>query len=51
MNSSVTYDDGSTENYRTDDPPYSEYDYDLETPLRATLSGAFIVSKKRINQH
>lgn len=46
MSSSVTYDDGSTTNYGTDDPPYSDYDYDLETPLRATLSGAFIIAKK-----
>lgn len=46
MNSSITYDNGSTENYGTDDPPFSEYDYDLETPLKATLSGAFIIGKK-----
>jgi hypothetical protein len=26
--------------------PYSEYDYDLETPLRATISAAYIVAKK-----
>ncbi|SHI80997.1 Outer membrane protein transport protein (OMPP1/FadL/TodX) [Tangfeifania diversioriginum] len=26
--------------------PYSEYDYDLESPLRATLSGAFVIAKK-----
>ena len=26
--------------------PYLNYDYDLETPLRATFSGAFIIAKK-----
>lgn len=45
MYSSVTYDDGSTETYDALSP-YSEYDYDLETPLRATLSGAFVIAKK-----
>lgn len=45
MHSSVTYDDGDTENYSADSP-YSEYDYDLESPLRATLSGAFVIAKK-----
>ncbi len=47
MYSSVTYDDGSTVTYDTkNNKPFSEYDYDLETPLRATFSGAFIVGKK-----
>jgi hypothetical protein len=45
MYSSVTYDDGSTETYDVLSP-LSEYDYDLETPLRATLSGAFVIAKK-----
>lgn len=44
MYSSVTYDDG-TENYSAESP-YDEYDFDLETPLRATLSGAFVIAKK-----
>jgi hypothetical protein len=26
--------------------PYSNYDYHLETPLRATFSGAFVIAKK-----
>lgn len=46
MKSSITYDDGSTVRYSTDTPPISEYDYCLETPLRATFSGAFIVGNR-----
>jgi hypothetical protein len=30
----------------TADSPYSDYDYDLETPLRATLSAAYVIAKK-----
>lgn len=45
MNSSITYDEGDTETYEAISP-YSEYDYDLETPLRATISGAFVIAKK-----
>ncbi len=45
MYSSVTYDEGDTENYEALSP-YSEYNYDLESPLRATLSGAFVIAKK-----
>lgn len=45
MSSSVTYDDGKTENYDATSP-YSEYNYDLVTPLKATLSGAFVIAKK-----
>ena len=45
MYSSLTYGEGDTENYSAESP-YSEYDYDLETPLRATLSGAFVIAKK-----
>ena len=44
MNSSITYDEGDMENY--EDYHLSDYDYDLETPLRATLSGAFVIAKK-----
>jgi len=44
MQSSVTYDDG-TQTY--DEPsPYNTYRYRLETPLRSTFSGAFIIAKK-----
>ena len=39
----VTYDDGS-DDYKVYSP-YSEYDYDLETPLRANFSGAFVIGK------
>ncbi|WP_346860559.1 outer membrane protein transport protein [uncultured Draconibacterium sp.] len=28
--------------------PYNNYDYNLETPLRATFSGAFVIAKKGI---
>ncbi|NQU55513.1 MAG: outer membrane protein transport protein [Bacteroidetes bacterium] len=45
MQSSVTYDDGSTENYN-EESPLSNYDYRLRTPFRATFSGAFIIAKK-----
>ncbi len=43
MHSDLTYDDGPG-NYDADSP-YSDYDYDLESPLRATLSGAFVIAK------
>lgn len=46
MSSSVTYDDGSTQTYNSVPDKVLEYDYDLETPLRATVSGAFIIAKK-----
>ena len=45
MNSYITYDDGS-ERYNAVPEYISEYDYDLETPLRATISGAFVIAKK-----
>jgi hypothetical protein len=44
MQSSVTYDDG-TETY-DEYSPYNTYNYRLETPLRTTFSGAFIIAKK-----
>ncbi len=44
MYSSLTYDDG-TDTYKKVSP-YSEYDYDLETPLRATLSAAYVIANK-----
>lgn len=44
MSSSITYEDGS-ENY-SEKSPYSEYDYRLQTPMRATFSGAFIIAKR-----
>lgn len=45
MQSSITYDDGKTKNYN-ERSPYSNYDYRLRTPFKATFSGALIVAKK-----
>jgi hypothetical protein len=45
MQSSITYDDGGTENYY-EESPYSNYDYRLRTPFLATFSGAFVIAKK-----
>lgn len=44
MTSFITYDDGS-QNYE-EHSPISNYDYKLETPMRATFSGAFVIAKK-----
>lgn len=44
MQSSITYDDG-TENYN-ESSPQNNYDYRLETPMRTTFSGAFVIAKK-----
>jgi hypothetical protein len=43
MLSSISYDDGD-ENYKIDSPT-SAYDYAIESPLRANLSGAFVIGK------
>lgn len=43
MNTSITYADGS-ETY-DESSPFNEYDYRLQTPLRATFSGAFVIGK------
>ena len=46
MTSSITYADGSdTYDERS---PFNEYDYRLQTPLRTTFSGAFVIGKKGI---
>jgi len=45
MQSSITYADNSTEKY-DESSPLNEYNYDLVTPFKATLSGAFILGKK-----
>lgn len=45
MQSSITYEDNSSEKYKEDSPTL-EYDYDLVTPFKATLSGAYVVGKK-----
>ncbi|NOR74725.1 MAG: hypothetical protein GQ525_06160, partial [Draconibacterium sp.] len=43
MQSSITYEDG-TENY-DEYSPTNNYDYRLQTPMRTTFSGAFIIAK------
>ncbi len=43
MQSSITYNDG-TENY-DEYSPTNNYDYKLQTPMRTTFSGAFIIAK------
>ncbi len=45
MMSSVTYEDNETEDYDVMSP-FLEYDYDLVTPFKATLSGAVVLGKK-----
>lgn len=45
MYSTAANEDGEMGDYSATSP-YSEYDYDLESPLRATLSGAFVIAKK-----
>ena len=44
MNSYISYNDGS-ENYEASSP-YSDYHYQVVTPMRATFSGAFLISNK-----
>jgi hypothetical protein len=44
MYSSITYNDGS-ETYN-EKSPFNEYDYRLQTPMRTTFSGAFVIGKK-----
>ncbi len=43
MASNISYEDGDENNKFYS--PNSEYNYDLETPLRANLSGAFVIGK------
>lgn len=45
MGSSITWDDQSSETFDSSSP-YSEYDYEMTTPFRATLSGALVVGKR-----
>ena len=45
MESSITYDDNSTKTYDAKSP-LMDYDYDMVTPLRATLSAALVLGKK-----
>ena len=44
MYSSLTYNDGNGD-YK-EYSPYNEYDYRLQTPMRTTFSGAFVIGKK-----
>ena len=44
MFSDITYNDGR-ETY-SEYSPYNEYDYHLQTPMRTTFSGAYVVGKK-----
>jgi hypothetical protein len=44
MVSDITYTDGR-ETY-SENSPYNEYDYHLQTPMRTTFSGAYVIGKK-----
>lgn len=46
MYSDITYNDGS-DTYQ-ENSPYNSYDYHLQTPLRATVSGALVLGKSGI---
>jgi hypothetical protein len=45
MESSVTYADNSTKTY-SEKSPVMDYDYELVSPFKATLSAAFVLGKK-----
>jgi hypothetical protein len=45
MKSSITYDDGVTERSTAYPSKEGVYDYELETPMRTILSGAFVIGK------
>lgn len=45
MGSSITWDDQSTETFSSSSP-YSEYDYRLTTPFKATVSAALVLGKR-----
>ena len=45
MKSSITYDDGVTENSSAAPDKAGVYDYEIETPMRAILSGAYVIGK------
>jgi long-subunit fatty acid transport protein len=47
MTSSVTYQDNSNKSYEADSP-LMNYDYELVTPFRATLSAALVLGKKAL---
>ena len=45
MKSSITYNDGKTENTSAVPDEPGEYDYEIESPMRAILSGAYVIGK------
>lgn len=45
MYSNAADEEGVMGNFEANSP-YSDYDYDLETPMRATLSAAYVIGKK-----
>lgn len=45
MKSSITYDDGVTENTSAAPAKAGVYDYEIETPMRTILSGAYVIGK------
>lgn len=45
MNSSITYLDGATENTSAAPDHQGVYDYEIETPMKAIVSGALVVGK------
>jgi hypothetical protein len=47
MNSSITYKDGSNSKY-SENSPYNEYDYRLQTPFRVTISSGKVYGKKAL---
>jgi hypothetical protein len=47
MESSITYTDNSTKTY-SDNSPVMDYDYEMVTPFKATLSAAVVLGKRGI---
>jgi hypothetical protein len=45
MSSSITYDDGVTEKLTVQNDKAGVYDYKIETPMKAILSGAYVIGK------
>lgn len=45
MSSSITYPDGATEKYTAHPDKAGVYDYEIVTPMRTILSGAYIIGK------
>lgn len=47
MYSNITFDDGSSQDYQSSSP-IGDYYYDLETPIKAIFSAAYVFQKKAI---